>query len=145
MGYNSIDLNGFHIKQFSEHNKMLSLLPRETMLGEVEGRWWGSAPPPSAHAHLATALAPTRNKGHPQLVLGAPTGRWTTASESGDKNWPDSCLCLPMYLGSTGSSWEGKRQQLRVSSILASSAEGFNFGDEVETHRKLPSSSQIGM
>lgn len=115
------------------------------MLGEGDGLWWGSAPPSRAYAHFARALAPTRNKGHPLLVLGAPICRLTTASESGGKNWPNSCLCLPMYLDSTGSSWEGKRQQLRVSSFLASSVEGFNFGGEVETYQKLPSSSQTGM
>lgn len=114
-------------------------------MGEIDGLWYGSAPPSRAHARLAMALAPTRNKDHPRPVLGAPIGRWTTASESGDKNWPDSCLCLPMYLDSTGSSWEGKRQQLRVSSFLASSVKGFNFEGEVETHQKLPSSSQVGM
>lgn len=60
---------------FSGHNKMLSLLPRLTMLGEVDGFWWGSARPSRAHANLTIALAPTRNKGHLQLVLGAPIDR----------------------------------------------------------------------
>lgn len=98
---------------------MLSLLPKETLLGEVDGLWLGSAPPSRPHAQCV--VAPTMNKGHPQLVLGAPIGRWTTASESGGMNWPDSCLCLPMYLDSRGSSWEGKRQQLKMSSFLVSS------------------------
>lgn len=92
----------------------------ETVLGEVDGVCLGSAPPSRPHAHLAIALAPTTKKGHPQLVLGAPIGRWTTASESGGMSWLDSCLCLPMYLYSTGSSWEGKGQQLNVSSFLTS-------------------------
>lgn len=126
------------------YNKMLLLLPRETVLGEVDGLWWGSAPLSRAQAHLAIALAPTKNKGHPLLVLGAPIARSTTASESGGTSWLDSCLCLPTYLDSTGSSWEGKGQKLRVSSFLAS-IEGFNFGGEVETHQNLPSNSQVGM
>lgn len=123
---------------------MLSLLPRETVLGEVDGLWWGSAPPFRAQAHLAIALAPTRNKGHPRLVLGVPICQWTTASESEGTNWLDSCLCLPMYLDSTGSSCEGKGQQLRVSGFLAF-VKGFNFGGEVQTYQQLHSSSQVGM
>lgn len=102
------------------------------MLGEVDGLWWGSAPPSKPHAHFAITLTPTMNKGHPRQVLAAPIGQWTTASGSGGTNWLDSCLCLPMYLDSTGSSWEGRGLQLRMSSFLASSLEGFDLGGEVE-------------
>lgn len=81
-----------------------------TVLRKADGLWLVSVPP-SDPTHLTIALAPTMNKGHPRLVLGASIGRWTTASESGGRNWRDSCLCLPMYLYSIGSSWEGKGQQ----------------------------------
>lgn len=61
-------------------------------------------------------------------------------------NWLDSCLCLPMYLDSTGSSWEGRRVLIK-NEQFPSSVEGFDWGGgrEVEIHQNLPSSSQVGM
>jgi hypothetical protein len=59
------------------------------------------------------------NRGRRQLVLGAPSGRWTTVFGSGDTNWLDFGLSPPKYLDSTRSSWERREQRLRMICFLA--------------------------